>query len=88
MRVEDTWDYCRLLYLMQLPKYYQAVARTEFTNPEVDYEGIAGYIETKVVFIIKDLSLFAELNKLCYADNVRDTVLSIRKRVLDENCDY
>lgn len=87
MKIEDIFDYCRLLYLMQLPKYYQAVAKTEFTSPEVDYEGIAGYIETKVVFYIKDLSLFAELNNQCYSSGVRDTVLSIRKRILNENSD-
>ena len=62
MEIKETMCYSRLVFLMiQGADWEQAVSEVTYTAPQFKYEGVAGYVETKVTFKVKDLSKFVEL---------------------------
>lgn len=55
--------YSRVLWVMFAGEAYsQAVSQMSITSgPHFEHEGVAGYIETEVVFEIKDLKKFTDI---------------------------
>lgn len=64
MKLTVNTCYSRLLYVMCSggEKFKAAISSMEITKgPYFEHEGLAGYIETEVVFGIKDIVEFAKL---------------------------
>lgn len=53
--------FTHLSWLQRQNEFLRAVSRVTYTQPAFEFEGIAGYIETKVEFEIKDMVLFAKV---------------------------
>jgi hypothetical protein len=47
--------------LLQPERFNDAVHKYEATTPQMQYEGMAGYMEVDATFEIKDLTKFAKL---------------------------
>lgn len=66
MKLEIKMCHTRLMAMLMNPKDFQmAVYSYSATTPNVEHEGMAGYIETVVTFQIKDLELFTTLYSKC-----------------------
>lgn len=61
MIIKDTICYSLLVEILLNPQFHHAVAKTEFTKPNFEHEGMAGYIETNVTFHVIDLSRFSAI---------------------------
>lgn len=54
--------YSRLLWLMCAGELFsRAVSRLDFTAPNFEHEGVAGYIETTYTIEVRDLKTFAAI---------------------------
>ena len=68
MKVTGTTCYTRLLWLQCAgPLLEQAVHSIKMESPAFNYEGVAGFIETKYEIEIKDLEVFTNLWQSYYA---------------------
>lgn len=66
MKLEIKMCHSRLMAMLMSPVDFQrAVHRYSATTPNIEHEGMAGYIETVVTFHIKDLELFTSLYVKC-----------------------
>ena len=84
MIVETKMCYTQLIVLTQLKSYCDAVRKTTFTKPEVEFEGMAGFIEVKATFEVSDLALFSTLYDLACSGEAKiyDLRQNIRYNVL------
>lgn len=48
MIIKDKMCYARLIQLMQHPGFAKSVDKVTFTKPNIEHQGMAGYIETEV----------------------------------------
>ena len=74
--------YTQLIVLMQLPGYCNAVRETTFTKPQVEFEGLAGYIETKAVLDVIDLALLSKLLDSSGSEENYANRMAVRANVL------
>lgn len=66
MKLEIKMCHSRLMAMLMSPVDFQrAVHSYNATTPNIEHEGMAGYIETVVTFHIKDLELFTSLHVKC-----------------------
>lgn len=66
MKFEVKMCHSHLMAMLMKPAQFQrAVYDYRATTPDIEYEGIAGYIETIVTFNIRDLELFTSLFTEC-----------------------
>ena len=56
MILKDKICYSKLLWMQQQPDGYQAVHKVTYTSPNVEHEGMLGYVETEVTIDVKELS--------------------------------
>lgn len=62
MKLEITCSYSRLIYFLSAGEILErAITNITFNTPSFSHEGLNGYIETKVVFTIKDLAVFTNI---------------------------
>lgn len=62
MKLETTMCYSRLLFILDSGKCLEAaISKLEMSRPDLQHEGLAGYIETKVTFYISDLQAFTNI---------------------------
>lgn len=61
MIIKDKLCYSLLLEILLHPQFPYAVSKTEFTKPNFEHEGMAGYIETEATFHVSDLSSFSSI---------------------------
>ena len=67
MKFETTLCHTTLLSMLMMPeKFSRAVSSYTCTAPDVDLEGVNGYMEVKGVFHVKDLEAFTQLWKDAY----------------------
>lgn len=67
MKLEVVMCHSSLMSMLLRPEEFeQAVISYTATAPDVTNEGFAGYMETKVVFNIKDLERFSKLYSSSY----------------------
>lgn len=75
MRLIVTTCYSHIVYMQQQPGLWvKAIKGMTLGTPGFEYEGMAGYIETKVEFEISDISLFAKLWMSWYSEDVNTRV--------------
>ena len=66
MKLEIKMCHSRLMAMLMSPVDFQrAVHSYNATTPNIEHEGMDGYIETVVTFHIKDLELFTSLYVKC-----------------------
>lgn len=82
MKLEVKMCHSQLMAMLMKPIQFQrAVYDYRATTPDVEHEGMAGYIETVVTFNIRDLELFTSLFTECslvtpeWYKTVRDSLL-------------
>lgn len=62
MKIEINMCYSHLMSMLMMPEAFnKAVYKYESSSPNIEHEGMAGYMETIVIFHLKDLSAFATL---------------------------
>ena len=62
MKLEVKMCHSHLMVMLMNPATFQrAIHSYSATTPDVEHEGMAGYIETVVTFQIKDLETFTSL---------------------------
>ena len=62
MNLTVTMCHSHLMSMLLQPEQFQTAVRSySATSPDVAHEGMAGYMETKVIFEINDLTTFAKL---------------------------
>lgn len=67
MKLEVVMCHSSLMSMLLRPEEFeQAVHSYTATAPDVQHEGFAGYMETKVSFEIKDLERFSKLYSSSY----------------------
>lgn len=79
----DSTCYTHLLWMLtfRAKEFSEAVAKHECSQPMFEHEGIAGYIECKLVFEVNDIALFAKIfNEWYTATNRSDFYSQIRKK--------
>lgn len=72
MKIEINMCYSHLMSMLMMPQTFnKAVHKYESSSPNIEHEGMAGYMETVVVFHLKDLSTFASLfdEARCYPED-------------------
>lgn len=79
MIIKDTMCYSMLLWLMHDADFTSACSKISFTKPAFEYEGIAGYIETHVEFVVTDFSKLAKALDLYWtlSSEERNTLMQI-----------
>lgn len=53
MIIKDKMCYARLVQLMQHPGFAKSVDKVTFTKPNIEHQGMAGYIETDVTIELR-----------------------------------
>lgn len=53
MIIKDKMCYARLIQLMQHPGFAKSVDKVTFTKPNIEHQGMAGYIETEVTIELR-----------------------------------
>lgn len=73
--------------LLQPEKFQRAVRKYTATGPDIQYEGIAGYMETGVEFDIASLKEFTELfeDSYTYPSNRTEWYNAIKNGILSMN---
>ena len=62
MKIENEMCHSHLVYMLSCGELFEkAVHKYEATAPNYQHEGFNGYIETKVVFYIRDINAFTKL---------------------------
>lgn len=65
--------YSHLVYMLQQgPKFSEAIHSFTCNAPAFEFEGMAGYIECKPVFEVKDLQKFTDLYNAWYTESIED----------------
>lgn len=68
MKIEESMCYARLVFMMcRGEEWEQAINNVTYTAPQFQYEGIAGYVDTRVTFCIKNLDIFTKLWSAWYS---------------------
>lgn len=84
MNIEITMCYSQLMsMLLQPEEFSKAVTKFTSSSPNIEHEGMNGYMETVVKFEVKSLAVFSDLydRTLVYSNpswykSVRDGLLS------------
>lgn len=85
MKITNTMCYTHLAWLLRQGEFLRSVSNVSFSQPAVEFEGMAGYIETKVEFDVKDIVLFAKVYIDYYSvDN--DYKMKIRAEIVNNTC--
>lgn len=71
MQLTDKMCYSKLLAMQETPGWADAVDKVEYTRPLVEYEGVAGYVETTVTITVRSLPKLTEIMGSWY--NLPDT---------------
>lgn len=58
MQLTDKICFSKLLFMQQHPYWAASINKCSYTRPQVEYEGVAGYIETTITLDIKCLEAF------------------------------
>ena len=70
--------YTHLLWMLtfRAKEFATAVSKHECTQPAFEHEGMAGYVECKMIFEVKDIALFAKIFNDWYAATNRSDFYS------------
>lgn len=82
MKILEKMCYTHLSWLQRQEKFLKSINSVKFSKPLIDFEGIAGYIETDVEFEVIDIKLFAEIYYNYYGldDHIK---MSIRSEIMN-----
>lgn len=70
---------------MMLSKdFVDGISKVEFTRPKMEYEGLAGYMETDVTVDIRDLAKFERAYRIAQNTNNPTWYHDVRKRLICE----
>lgn len=67
MQLTDKMCYSKLLWMQQQPNWYRAVHKVTYKAPQVEYEGMAGYVETEVTIDVREISELVSIMNSWYS---------------------